>query len=463
MNGLLILSAAQTLGSVHPYGAPSTQLPFRVAALAVAALGLALFAAHPLAHAGEVATGDTANFLQTPLGAAAYTDAVIAHNATLEAMRQAVVAATARIKPAGALEDPMLSISAAPRTFGSASGAMGDIEISQALPWWGTLDARTEVARAEAEAATHDVEALRLRVAALAGGAFSDWVFVHRALEINAANQTVLGELRNIARVRYSTGQASQEDVLQVDVARTMLRQQRLELERQRTVIQARMNALLARGPQESVPEPAELPEVMSLPAEELLAEHALSHPQLRQLRAEESAAQAREHLEQKERYPKFGVSAGYNNMWSEPAQRPMVGLSITLPVDQEKYRAAIDAAHAQARRTAASLEDQRATVLADLAAAYAATREAAQSLALYRDELVPLARTTLEVARSEYASGRGDFLNVLTAEQHRLDTEVGLARMRSEYYQRLAQLEQASGGELLMKRERVGSEGENR
>jgi outer membrane protein, heavy metal efflux system len=235
----------------------------------------------------------------------------------------------------------MLSVSAAPRTFGSASGPMGDIEISQAVPWWGTLDARTEVARAEAEAATHAVEALRLRVAALARGVFSDWVFVHRALEINAANQTVLGELRNIARVRYSTGQAAQEDVLQVDVARKMLRQQRLELERQRAVIQARMNALLDRRPQESIPAPAEPPEVMSLPAEERLAESALFHPQLRQLRAEESAAQAREHLEEKERYPKFGVSAGYNNMWSEPAQRPMVGLSITLPIDQQKYRAA--------------------------------------------------------------------------------------------------------------------------
>ena len=388
-------------------------------------------------------------------------------------MRQAVVAATARIKPAGALEDPVLSVSAAPRTFGSAMGAMGDIEISQALPWWGTLDARTQVARAEAEAATHDVEALRLRVAALARGAFSDWVFVHRALDINAANQTVLGELRNIARVRYATGQAPQQDVLQADVARTMLRQQSFELERQRTVMQARMNALLDRRPQEAMPQPAALPDVMALPAEEVLAERALAHPQLRQLQAEESAAKAREHLEEKERYPKFGVSAGYNNMWSEPAQRPMVGLSVTLPIDQEKYRSAIDAARAQARRSAATLEDQRASVLADLSAAYASTREAAQSLALYHDELVPLARTTLEVTRSEYASGRGDFLNVLTAEQHRLDTELGLARMQSEYYQRLAQLDQVSAGGLLAEpgsiyrhRQAPGglmSEGENR
>lgn len=462
MNLLLNLPSAHSRGGLRPCNA-CTQRSVCTTTVGVVALGLALLIAQPLARAGNVPGADAPDLLPAPLTPEVFTEAVIAHNASLEAMRQAVLAATARIKPAGALDDPTLSVSAAPRTFGSAMGSMGDIEISQALPWWGTLDARTQVARAEAEAATRDVEALRLRVAAIARGAFSDWVFVHRAFEINAANQALLGELRDIARVRYTTGQAPQEDVLQAEVSRTMLRQQRLELERQRTVIQTRMNALLDRRPQEAIPQPAELPDVTLLPAEERLAERALAHPHVRELQAEESAAQAREHLEEKERYPKFGVSAGYNNMWSEPAQRPMLGLSITLPIDQEKYRAAIDAARAQARRAASTLEDQRASVLADLASAYAATHEAAQSLALYRDELVPLAHTTLEVARSEYSSGRGDFLNVLTAEQHRLDTELGLARMQSEYYQRLAQLEQASGGGVLMNPDGVSRQGENR
>jgi len=391
--------------------------------------------------------------LPTPLTVEAFTEAVFARNASLEAMRQAVAAAVAQVKPAGALEDPTFSVSAAPRTFGSAMGATGDVEVSQPLPWWGTLDARKQVARATAEAAGHDLDALRLRIGALARGAFSDWVFVHRALEINAANQSVLTELRNVARVRYTTGQAPQEDVLQADVQRTLLKQQRLERESQRTALQARMNALLDRTPQTPIPEPAELPAAVDLPAEEILAQRALGHPQLEQLEAQHDAAQAQERLADKERYPKFGVSVGYNNMWSDPAMRPMVGLSLTVPIDQAKYRASVDAAHAQARRSASTLEDQRSSMLADLAADYASAREAAQSLALYRDELVPLARNTLEVARTEYGSGKGDFLNVLTAEQHRLDTEIGLARTQSEYYQRLAELEQASGGGLLAPR----------
>ena len=368
-------------------------------------------------------------------------------------MRQAVVAAVAQVRPAGSLDDPMLSVSAAPRTFGTTGGPSGDVEVSQSFPWWGTLDARREVARADAEARGEDLDALRLRLAALARGSFADWVYVHRALEINTANVSVLTELRNVARIRYTTGEAPQGDVLQADVERAMLEQQRLEWQRDLTTAQARMNALLDRAPQAPIPAPGRLPSTSTLPAEEILAQQALAHPQLGELAAEERAAEARQRLAQKDRFPKFGVSAGYNNMWADSAMRPMVGLSITVPIDQSKYRADIDAAHAEARRAASTLEEQRAALLADLAADYAAVREAKQSVALYRDQLVPLAESALNVARTEYESGRGDFLNVLTAEQHRLDTELGLARMQSEYFRALAELDRASGGGLLESR----------
>ncbi|MBW4051524.1 MAG: TolC family protein [Proteobacteria bacterium] len=385
--------------------------------------------------------------LPAPLTTASFTQAVLARNADVEAMRQAVLAAVAHIRPAGAWADPMLSVSTAPRTFGSAMGAGSDIEISQALPWWGTLDVRKQEARAEAEAATHDLEALRLRLAAIARGAFSDWVFVHRALEINAANRSVIASLRRIASVRYASGRAPQEDVLQADVERTLLEQQQLEWQRRISVVQARMNALLDRAPDLPIPAAAELPQPLPVPPEAALLRRALAQPRLEALVAEERAAEARERLARKRRYPEFRVSAGYNSMWPDPAMRPMVGLSFTLPIDQGKYRADIDGAHARALQANAHFRDRRAALLAALSASYASTREAAQSVALYRDDLVPLARDTLQVALSEYGSGQGSFLQVLTAEQRQLDSELALARAQSDYFRQLATLERLSGG----------------
>ena len=410
--------------------------------------GVMLLIAMSAAHAANLAHRDRYESLRAPLTAESFTSAVLARNASLSAMRQALVAAVSDIRPAGALPDPMLSVSAAPRTFGSAMGPGEDIEVSQALPWWGTLEARKEIARADAELARHDLAALRLRLAATARGVFADWVFVHRALAINAANQSVLAELRRIASVRYATGKAPQADVLQAEVERTVLAQQQLKWQRKIAVVAARMNALLDRPPESPIPLPAALPAPAHLPSEAALLQRARNHPQLKALEAQEHAARAKAALAGKQRYPQLQVSAGYNSMWPDPAMRPMVGLSFTVPLDQGKYRAEIDAADARARQAEYDLEGERATLLADLSAAYASTREAAQSLALYRDDLVPLSRDALDVALSEYGSGRGGFLEVLTAEQHQLDTELGLARAQSEYFDRWAELERLSGSE---------------
>src|SRR5579863_3526238 len=100
---------------------------FRSIAMFSRSLGLAAFIAlpvaivQPYAEAESVVKGTDPMPLQTPLTADAFMDAVRAHNASLGAMRQAVIAAIAQIKPAGSLEDPMLSLSAAPRTLGAAT------------------------------------------------------------------------------------------------------------------------------------------------------------------------------------------------------------------------------------------------------------------------------------------------------------------------------------------------------
>ncbi len=411
-----------------------------------AAMGLGMLVASAANHAVDAAAAAQRDGLPTPLTPSAFTRAVLARSPSLAAMRQTVIAAVARIRPAGALEDPMLSVSGAPRTFGNAGGPGGDIEVSQALPWWGTLDARREAARAEAEAARDDFQALRLQLAALARGAFADWVFVHRALTINAATRRVIQELHDMAQARYATGKAPEADVLEADVEGTLLEQEQLGWQRQMTVVQARMNALLDRAPQARLPSAAALPSPGALPAEVVFERRALAHPELRALEAQQSAAADKARLAEKKRFPTFQVSAGYNSMWADSAMRPMVGLSFTVPIDQAKYRAEIDAAHAEALRAGAQLEEQRATLRAAVASDYAATLEAARSFTLSRDDLVPLAQDALKVALTEYSTGQEGFPEVLEAERRELEAELGLARGQADYFRRLAELDEASG-----------------
>lgn len=375
---------------------------------------------------------------------------VLQRNPSLEAQRAAMKAAALRIKSAGALDDPILSVGVAPRTIGNAIGTRGNVGVSQALPWWGTGEARAAAAGAMADAATEDVQSLALRLRASAQSAFADWRYVHAALEVNRHHQVLYTELREAAKTRFAAGLAPEQDVLQADVERTMLRQELLELTQQRLAIQAGINVLLNRPADTPVPTPEPLPPTSDLPPLAALESFALEHhPDVRQLQFQERAATDHLTLADKARYPNVVLSAGYDSMWDNQVQRPTIGASINVPLDQGRRRAEIDAARAEVHRAQASLSDLSAHLGGELATAYAAVQETQQSLTLYREQLVPLANSTLCVARAEYASGRSDFLYVVNAERSRLDAELGLARTEAELFKRLAELGRLAGTSL--------------
>ncbi|MGH8496340.1 MAG: TolC family protein [Gammaproteobacteria bacterium] len=385
------------------------------------------------------------------------TEAVLARNAGLDALRAALVAARARVVPAGSLEDPMLTYGFAPQTVDGFRTPGGDfrgpnqrIEVSQAFPWPGKLDLREKAARFEADAAGEDIEALRLELTAAAKAAFAEWHYVDRALGINAATGELVDELRSSAESRYAAGIASQQDVLQAEVELERLKAERFRLERMRREITARLNALLNRPPQNPLPAPAGLPDARPVPSFEILRAAALAeHPELQFLNDRIAATETRAELAEKEFLPDFRVFTGYNSLWDENIKRWIVGASINVPIGRDKRHAALDEARANTRRLEAELADRRATLLGALEESRAAVAESVATVALYREELIPLSMENLSAAGAAYGAGGGRFLDVIVAEQRALEAQLGLERAKSDYLNHRAELERWTGGAL--------------
>lgn len=371
---------------------------------------------------------------------------VLEANANLASLRAAAEAATFRIDPAGSLDDPILSYGAAPRTAGSGRFNQR-VEFSQRIPWPGTLKTRGAVARFEAAAVEGSVDALRLEVAAQTRSVHAQWRFVHEALAIHYETQALLDELIATAETRYAAGRALKQDVLQAEVERAGLDNEELRLRQLQTSVHARINALLNRPPDAPLPPAAPNGTLADPPAFDKLKSLALAqHPELERLDARVSANQGRITLAEKAFYPDFQLGVGYNGLWDAPDKRPILGVTINVPLDRGKRRAALDAAKAEAREAQWALADRRAQLLADLAQARAKVLEAHQSVQLYETELVPLAAEFLNAAVADYQSGTGAFLNVITAEQRKLATDLALARTRADYAARLAELDRAAG-----------------
>lgn len=375
---------------------------------------------------------------------------VLEVNPGLVAIKAAAEAASFRIDPAGSLDDPTLSYGVAPLTAGADRGLNQRVDFSQKIPWPGTLAAREEAARYAAVAADHDVDALRLRVIAQAKAAYAEWRFVHVSLDIHHATQALLDELIATTETRYAAGRALKQDVLQAEVERADLDKRLLRILRLRATVQARINALLNRSPDAALPPAAPIARHVGLPAFERLKSLALDrHPELASLEARISAAESRTTLAEKAFYPDFQVGVGYNSLWDNTDKRPVLGLSINVPLDRSKRRSNLGRAQAEKRLAEWALIDRRAEFLADLTQAHAEVVEAQSSVILFRDRLVPLSSEYLETAIADYQSSRGAFLNVIAAEQRQLSTELALARARADYVRRLAELERWVGGPL--------------
>lgn len=380
------------------------------------------------------------------LSADVLVDWVIEANPGIAALNAAAEAALYRVEPAGSLDDPMLGYGLAPRTVG-ADRLNQRVEFSQRIPWPGTLDAREAVARYEAAAAKGDREALELEVIAQARSAHAQWRFVDEALVIHHEAQALLDELITTAGTRYAAGRALRQDVLQAEVERADLDREELRLRQLQTTIQARINALLNRPPDTPLPPAAPMGALPEPPAFEALETLALArHPELERFDARLSANHSRIALAEKAFYPDFQVGIGYNSFWDASDKRPVLGVTINVPLDRRKRRAELNGARAEASQARWALAERRVGLLADLAQARAEVVEARRSVLLYRDELVPLSAEYLDAALADYQSGTGAFLNVITAEQRKLATDLALARTRADYAARLAELQRAAG-----------------
>lgn len=373
---------------------------------------------------------------------------VLRVNPGLVALEAAAEAAAFRVGPAGSLDDPTLSYSVAPLTADADRSINQRFEVNQKIPWPGTLAARENAAHNNAVAVDRALTANQLRVVAQAKAAYAEWYFIHTALDIHHATRVLLDELITTAQTRYAAGRALKQDVLQAEMERMELDDHLLRLLRAKATVQARINALLNQAPSAPLPAAESITTTIGPATYQEMEGLALAHhPELAQLEALISASESRITLAEKAFYPDFQIGVGYNSLWNDTDKRPVFGVSINVPLDRGKRRSELGRAQAEKRRAEWTLIERRAVLLANLTQAHAEVVEAHSSVALYRDQLVPLSAEYLEATIADYQSGSGAFSNVITAEQSALNTKLALARARADFVRRMAELERWIGG----------------
>lgn len=406
-----------------------------LAMLFVASMSIPLVASEVLENSTE------------PLRREALVDQVLQINPTIAEAGGAIRAARARLEVAGSLEDPRLSASIAPLTLdNSRIGAT--VELSQEIPWPGRLGAREDQARAMVAMQTADLEQVQIELALRASVLYDRWYLIHRALELNEHHRRLADQLKSSAESQYIAGTAAQQDPLQAEVRITRLLRESIDLEAERRVIRAAINALLHRAPAHPVPPPVDElppPELISAEAVERL-EPMADQPLLNRRRALIQEAEAGLRLAELETRPDLMAMAKLNSMWMDSDERLMIGVGFRLPVRRSRIEASIRAARAELESRQAALASAQDEVAFEIQEALYVLVSHLETISMYRNLLIPASRDQVDAAQTGFITGRNSFLAVLDAESNLQEVLVGYHQTISAAWSAAATVRAAAG-----------------
>ena len=379
-------------------------------------------------------------------------------NPELAAARSEREAAEQRISPAGALEDPMveagvLNLPLSSVSFSREDMTMKMLGLSQRLPYPGQRALKRDVATLDAESVGHAFNETANRVLRDTTLAYYDLGLVEVSARLVMQNRDIVQQLVKVANSRYSVGQGNQVDVLRAQAQLSKISEELIKLDRDRVASEAELTRLLG-GSRSS---PMDVPPRVSMVERELalttLREQAWQRrPQLLALKAIAERGQRSLELARKERYPDFDVRVSYGqreNMPDGSRRSDMVSVTVAmnLPVwRQTKTIPRIAEAVAMQEQAENMYRAQRSEIDAKLRQQMASAEQSLRAARLYRTEIIPQSRLTIEAAMAAYQVGRTDFALLLDNQMSVLNFQLAESAAIVSYNKALAEIDFLTG-----------------
>ncbi|NJD36500.1 MAG: TolC family protein, partial [Betaproteobacteria bacterium] len=323
--------------------------------------------------------------------------------------------------------------------------------LTQPLPFWGKRDLKREAAEAEVDVAKGRAGMTWTEQAARIKTAYAQYFAVGKLIGLNREVIDLIDRLDGITQARYAGGLAPQQDAIRVQVERTAMRSELIQMETEHHHASARLNALLARPANSPLAAPERL---RPLPAAARLDYAALeerlrgSNPQLFADDARIRAAEKNRDLAYRNRYPDFAVGVSPIQMRNRVNEWELM-LEFNIPLQQESRRSQEREAEKMIEVTRARKDASANQLLADLAENLSALDAARRTENLAQTSLLPQADLTFQAALAGYENGKVDFATLLDAQRQIRRARQDVIRAQAEQQARLADIERLIGEDL--------------
>lgn len=381
------------------------------------------------------------------------------HNPELAATRYDAEAALQRTESAGALPDPVLRTelmditnqgTTGPRLLPSQTGNTRYL-LMQSVPWFGKRDLQHDVAGAQASQASGQVAASWSDLATRIKQTYAMHYFAANSEQLAQQTLALLDSLEQVARTRYANGLGQQQDVIRVQVEKTMLHSELISLQNEGHHTHARLNALLSRPVNAPLADPVQLrpmPSAAKLDESALLERLRAQNPQLRIAEANIQSSEKSRDLAYNNRYPGFTLGVAPNQYGSAVRSWDLM-VEFNIPLQQSSRRSQEREAEALLAASNSRKEALINQTESELSENLAALEAAHSTETLIATRLLPQADLTYQSALAGYETGKVDFAMLIEAQKQILKARQQELQAQTDMQLRLADIEKLLGEEL--------------
>lgn len=374
------------------------------------------------------------------------------HNPGLKSRFDEYMAALEMAPQAGALPDPQLAFGYFISRAGSGMGAQqAKISAAQMFPWFGTLAVREDAATRAAKARYETFQEARSALFHQVRENYFNLYYNEKAIRIVRENLDILHTFRDLAMVKVEAGMVSAVDAYRIEMEIGDLENHLALLKDQQVVLEVSFMNLL------NVEEtPLIIPDTLwdndPIYSREVLLDSIRSgNHQLLGLELQREAMSLKQEVARKSGKPEFAIGIEYMFM-GEGAGNPtgkdaivFPGIGITIPLYREKYRAMVREAVYMESALENEKLDQGNMIETLFEEAWKEMKDAERRKGLYAGQQ-QLAKMSVELLETEYATAGKDFEEILRMEQKLLLYSLELEKARADKQAALSFIEYLSG-----------------
>lgn len=333
------------------------------------------------------------------------------------------------------------------------------IGLTQAFPFPGGLGAKSDVIAIDTLIVEQEIEDYKNEIRKDVTKLYYDLQLVREEKVLANESKALLEQISEVVRRKYEVSEASLQNMVQVEVQVTRVQDRIESLIGKENAILAELNTFLLRDENTLIETEKIQPVKGSIYSSTALIRTANEYrPFLKGIQLSEQKSKLLEDAVDYSYYPNFQIGVQYTQRdyssvngqnWNDLFS---IVIGISLPLG---YGGSYSSKVEEAQFLQSFYREQYSSSIQSLNQSFAKIVAKLNELQirekLISETLLPQTQQSLQASLADYQVGKIDFVNVINAEDQILKIKTDLAKIRTEYSKKIAQLEFLTGADIAL------------